>query len=132
VGAVQAELGFIQAFLHAILEEEPSAAVVCPLVVGTDEAFDISLRLLTYDRAAVAANIIEGIHLSIICADNYNGIPFHVVQEIITWIGYLAGMSGEKPTLAPNIFHFGAIKQFVMVELAWQAMTGLSGGKQKF
>jgi hypothetical protein len=59
-------------------------------MVGTDEALDVALRLLTNDRAAVAANVIKGIHLSIISADNYNGISFHVVQKIITRIGYLA------------------------------------------
>jgi hypothetical protein len=41
-------------------------------------------------------------------------------------------MTSEKPTLAPDVFHFGPIKKFVMVKLARQAMTRLAGVKQIF
>ena len=36
-------------------------------------------------------------------------------------------MTGKEPALAPDVFHLGAVKQFVMVELAWQTVTGLAG-----
>ena len=130
MGRVQPELGFVQIGLHAPLEQQMASAVIGPLVIGADESFYIALRLLADDRSAVTTDIIQSIYLTIVSADHNDRIPIHFIEEIVARIGDLAGMAGEEPALPPDGFHFELIKQFVMIERARQAMTGLAGVHQ--
>ncbi len=59
MGGMQAKLGFIQACLHATLEQQAAIAIIGPLVVRADKAFYGALRLLADDRSAVAADIVK-------------------------------------------------------------------------
>jgi hypothetical protein len=71
------------------------------------------------------AHVEQSMHLPVIVADDDDGITIDIVDEVVTCIGYLAGVAGKKPALAPDVLHLAAIDQFIMVKGSGQSVPGL-------
>jgi hypothetical protein len=112
---MQAQFGFIEAFLHTPEKDETTIAVIGPLMIRAYEAFDVAFGRLTDDGTPMAADIIKSLYLTVILTDNDQRVVIHIVEKVVTRFGYLAAMSGKEPTAAPDKFHFGPPEQLVMV-----------------
>ena len=84
---MQSELGLIQTFLHAMLEQQVPTAVIGPLVIRADKAPEASLGSWQMTDTSMAADVVEGIYLTIVTTHDDDRIAFHVIQEVVAGLG---------------------------------------------
>jgi hypothetical protein len=101
-------------------------------MVRTDEAFDMAFGRLANDRAAMSANVEKRVYLSVIVTYDDDRIFADIVQEVVTRIWYLAGVTGEQPAAPPDVFHLSTVEQLLVIKRPRQPVTGLARGNPFF
>ena len=67
--------------------------VVSPLMIGTDEAFDMALGFLADDGTAVTADIVKSLYPPIVLANDDQRVVIHVVEKVVSRVWDLAAVT---------------------------------------
>jgi hypothetical protein len=64
-------------------------------MIRADEAFDVALRFLADNGAAVAADVIKSLYLAVILADDDQRVFVHIVEKIVPGVRDLAAVASK-------------------------------------
>src|SRR5215831_2050950 len=85
---------------------------------------------LAHLHPAMAARIVECADLSIIRADDDDGIQVDVEHEVVAGVLHLARVTGEQPAAAPDALDVELVNARVRLELARQRIARLVRGDE--
>ena len=87
-------------------------------MIGANQFRGVTRRLVANRRAAVAADIVQGVNRAIIATRDDDGIRVHLHGEKISGLRNLARMPREKPAGAPDPGDIVAVNLFIRIELS--------------
>ena len=102
VERLEPELSAVERRRLGVGEGEAAVGAVGPLVVGADQVADGPARLLQQARAAVAAHIVEGLHLLVVVPEDDHGDGAEVDRDEVARIGDLGFGRTEEPVLGED------------------------------
>ena len=97
-------------------EQQAAIQLVGPLVVGADQLGHLAFLAHAQARAAVPADIVEGMHLAFGATDHQDRVLADLQGEEIALGGNLAGHAGDQPFLVEDLLHVDLEQALVAVE----------------
>ena len=103
-------------------EQQATVQLVGPLVVGADQLGDLALVRYAQTRAAMTADVMEGVDLPFGAAYDQDRVVADLQGEEVAFGRDFAGHAGDQPFLVENLLH-------VYLEQALVAVEGLRQGE---
>src|SRR5262245_42802104 len=93
-------------------------------MVGTNQPFDLPFGPVANPRAAMATNIVQRVHLTVLIPRNKDRISIDLESEIVAGVWNLARVPGKKPTRSPHALAIQLVQLLIGIKLPQQASPG--------
>ncbi|MNZ62646.1 hypothetical protein D3C78_807740 [compost metagenome] len=107
-------------------EQQAPVQLVGPLVVMADQLGDLALVAGAQAGTAMAADVVEGMHLAFGTAHHQDRVLADLQGDEVALGRDFAGHPGDQPFLLENFFHVDLEQALVAIERLWQREGSLA------
>src|SRR5262245_22398325 len=130
--------------------QQPSICIVGPAVIAAHQPRRMSLTLIHYFCATVAAAIEQHLHAAVAVTAHDDRLTAELGRDVVAWLRHLAGVADEQPSRSEDALQleleqlrigihapmdaarFNQLSDFLRVSVAHEFISPMRAGKQLY